>query len=80
MTTKLGISISVLSFLGGIVLLDGCGKKESSEEQPAASAPSAAAPAAAPIDPALEQVISYLGAGSVGTKSVHRQEDLLVTY
>jgi len=58
MTTKLGISISVLSLLGGIVLLDGCGKKESSEEQPAASAPSAAAPATTPIDPATAASIS----------------------
>src|SRR5258706_10467522 len=57
MTTKLGISISVLSLVGGIVLLDGCGKKESSEEQPA-SVPAASAPAATPIDPATAASVS----------------------
>ena len=58
MTKKLGISISVLSLLGGIILLDGCGKKESSEEQPAASTPAATAPATTPIDPATAAGIS----------------------
>ncbi len=57
MTTKLGISISVLSLAGGIILLGGCGKKESSEEQPA-SVPAASAPAAAPIDPATAASVS----------------------
>jgi plastocyanin len=41
----------------GLLLLVGCGKKETAEEQPATPAP-AAAPAAAPIDPATVASIS----------------------
>ena len=40
----------------GLVLLEGCGKKETTEEKPAA--PPAAAPAAAPIDPATAASVS----------------------
>lgn len=41
----------------GLVLLGGCGKKESTEEKPGAPPP-AAAPAAAPIDPATAASVS----------------------
>jgi plastocyanin len=41
--------------LPGLVLLAGCGKKETAEEQPAASTP---APAATPIDPATVATVS----------------------
>lgn len=50
MKTKNSLAIWSLSVLLALVLLAGCGKKESTEEQPAANAP--AAPTAAPIDPA----------------------------
>ena len=57
MKTKTSIAVWAPAALLGLVLLAGCGKKESTEEQPAA--PSAAAPAAAatPIDPATAAVI-----------------------
>ncbi len=58
MTKKLGVAISVLSLLVGVVSLAGCGKKESSEEQPAASSSAPAAPAATPIDPATAASVS----------------------
>jgi plastocyanin len=51
MKKRKSLGICVLSGLLGIILLAGCGKKETTEEQPAAPA-SAATPAAAPIDPA----------------------------
>ena len=57
MKTKTSISIWGLAAVLGLVLLAGCGKKESTEEQPAAT-PSAAAPAATPIDPATAASIS----------------------
>jgi PBP1b-binding outer membrane lipoprotein LpoB len=50
MKTKKSLAIWSLSVLLGVVLLAGCSKKETAEEQPAA--PSPAAPAATPIDPA----------------------------
>src|SRR5882672_4550026 len=50
MKKKQSLAICTLSALLGIVLLAGCGKKESAEQQP--SAPPPAAPTAAPIDPA----------------------------
>jgi plastocyanin len=56
MKTKNSLAIWSLSVLLGLVLLAGCGKKESTEEQPAASAP--AAPTAAPIDPATAASVS----------------------
>jgi plastocyanin len=50
------LAIGSLALLLGAILIVGCGKKESSEEQPA-TAP-AAAPAAAPIDPATAASVS----------------------
>lgn len=50
------LAIGSLSLLLGIVLLAGCGKKETTEEQPAATP--AAAPAATPIDPATAASVS----------------------
>jgi hypothetical protein len=55
MKTKTWMTVCGLPALLGLVLLAGCGKKESAEEQPAA--PSAAAPAATPIDPATAATI-----------------------
>ena len=57
MKTKTSMAVWGSAALLGLVLLAGCGKKESAEEQPAA--PSAAAPAAAatPIDPATVAII-----------------------
>src|SRR5260370_31820591 len=57
MKTKTSIAVWSLPTLLGLVLLAGCGKKESMEEQPAAT-PSAAAPAATPIDPATAASVS----------------------
>ncbi len=57
MKTKTSIAVWSLPTLLGLVLLAGCGKKESTEEQPAAT-PSAAAPAATPIDPATAASVS----------------------
>src|SRR5271167_2601908 len=57
MKKKTSVTVCGLSALLGFVLLAGCGKKETVEEQPAA--PSAAAtPAATPIDPATAASIS----------------------
>jgi plastocyanin len=55
MKTKKWIAICVLPSL---VMLAGCGKKESAEEQPAAPAASAPASAATPIDPATVASVS----------------------
>ncbi len=57
MKTNTSIAVWGSAGLLGLVLLAGCGKKESAEEQPAA--PSAAAPAAVatPIDPATTAII-----------------------
>jgi plastocyanin len=57
MKTKTRATIWSRSAFLGFVLLAGCGKKEATEEQPAASAP-AAAPAATPIDPATAATVS----------------------
>src|SRR5258708_12873297 len=57
MNTKIWKAILALPTLCGLILLAGCGKKESTEEQPAAT-PSAAAPAATPIDPATTATVS----------------------
>jgi len=56
MKKKQSLAICSLSALLGIVLLAGCGKKESAEQQP--SAPPPAAPTAAPIDPATAASVS----------------------
>ena len=50
MKTEKSLAILSLAVLLGVALLGGCGKKETTEEQPAAPS-SAAAPAATPIDP-----------------------------
>src|SRR6266852_1184949 len=57
MKTKTSITVWSLAALLGVVLLAGCGKKEGTEEQPAAT-PRAAAPAATPIDPATAASVS----------------------
>jgi plastocyanin len=57
MKTKKSQAIWSLSVLLGVVLLAGCGKKETAEEQPSAPSP-AAAPAATPIDPATAASVS----------------------
>jgi plastocyanin len=54
MKIKMFLAVSILP---GLVLLAGCGKKESAEEQPAAPAAAPAA-AATPIDPATAATIS----------------------
>jgi plastocyanin len=56
MKTKKSLAIWSLSVLLGVVLLAGCGKKETAEEQPAAPNP-AAAPTATPIDPATVAIV-----------------------
>ena len=56
MNKKQSVAICSLSAMLGIVLLVGCGKKESAEEQPAASP--TAGPAATPIDPATAASVS----------------------
>jgi plastocyanin len=53
MKTKTSVAIAALL---GLLLLVGCGKKETAEEQPAAPSP-AAAPAATPIDPATAATV-----------------------
>jgi plastocyanin len=58
MTKKLGITISVLSLLAGMVILAGCSKEQPAEEKPSASSSAPAAPAAAPIDPATAASVS----------------------
>src|SRR5260370_8189930 len=55
MKRKKSLAIWSLSVLLGAVLLAGCGKKETAEEQPAAPA---ASPAATPIDPATAASVS----------------------
>jgi len=57
MKTKKSLAIWSLSALLGVVLLAGCGKKETAEEQPAAPA-APAGPAAAPVDPATAASVS----------------------
>src|ERR1700747_1596701 len=57
MKSKNSLAVGCLSVLLGVVLLAGCGKKETAEEQPAAPSP-AAAPAATPIDPATAASLS----------------------
>jgi plastocyanin len=56
MKKKQSLIICSLSALLGIVLLAGCGKKESAEQQP--SAPPPAGPTAAPIDPTTAASVS----------------------
>jgi plastocyanin len=53
---KTKTSVAIVTLLG-LLLLVGCGKKETAEEQPAAPSP-AAAPAATPIDPATAATVS----------------------
>jgi len=55
MKTNKSLVIWSLSVLLGAVLLAGCGKKETAEEQPAAPA---AGPASTPIDPATAATVS----------------------
>src|SRR5260370_22605551 len=57
MKNKSSTAFWSLSASLGLVLLAGCGKKETAEEQPAAPAP-AAAPASAPIDAAAAATVS----------------------
>jgi plastocyanin len=57
MKNKTWAGIWGLSAVFGLLLLVGCGKKETTEEQPAAPAP-AAAPASTPIDPATAATVS----------------------
>jgi plastocyanin len=58
MKTKTSVTIWGLSAFLSFLLLAGCGKKEATEEQPAAPAASAPAPAATPIDPATAASVS----------------------
>ena len=58
MRRKSAISFCGLPVLLGLALLAGCGKKESTETQPAPPAPSAPAAAATPIDPATAATVS----------------------
>jgi plastocyanin len=55
MKTKKWLAICILP---GLVLMAGCGKKETAEEQPAAPAAAAPAPAVTPIDPATTASVS----------------------
>jgi plastocyanin len=57
MKTKKSLAIMSLSVSLGVVLLAGCGKKETAEEQSAAPSP-AGAPAATPIDPSTAATVS----------------------
>src|SRR5467141_5161804 len=57
MKTNTSIAVWGSAGLLGLVLLAGCGKKESAEEQPAPASPAAPAAAAAPIDPATTAII-----------------------
>lgn len=56
MKTKTWTAILSIPALCGLVFLGGCSKKETAEEQPAATP--AAAPAATPIDPATAATVS----------------------
>ncbi len=56
MKMKIGIAVWGLPAILGLVFLTGCGKKETTEERPAA--PAAVAPAATPIDPATAATVS----------------------
>ncbi|HXJ04953.1 MAG TPA: carboxypeptidase regulatory-like domain-containing protein [Candidatus Acidoferrum sp.] len=55
MKTRKWLAICILP---GLALLAGCGKKESTEEQPASPAAATPAPAATPIDPATAASIT----------------------
>ena len=57
MKTKRSIAIWSLPALLGFVVLAGCGKKDATEEQPAATTAPAGAPAATPIDPATAATV-----------------------
>ncbi len=57
MKTKKLLATWSPAVLLAVILLVGCGKKETAEEQPAAPSP-AAAPAATPIDPATAATVS----------------------
>jgi plastocyanin len=56
MKIKKSPAIASISLLLGAIVLAGCGKKETAEEQPASTP--AAAPAATPIDPATAATVS----------------------
>ncbi len=58
MKKKSSISFCSLPVLLGLVLLAGCGKKETPETKPAAPAAAAPAAAATPIDPATAAAVS----------------------
>jgi plastocyanin len=57
MKTKTWMKVCCMPALLGLALLAGCGKKETAEEQPAASPAAAPAAAATPIDPATVATI-----------------------
>jgi plastocyanin len=57
MKTKTWMKVCFMPALLGLALLAGCGKKETAEEQPAASPAAAPAAAATPIDPATVATI-----------------------
>src|SRR6266849_8769414 len=56
MKMRIGIAVWGLPVFCALVLLAGCGKKETTEERPAA--PAAAGPAATAIDPATAATVS----------------------
>ena len=58
MKNRIWTTNAALATICALVLLAGCGKKESSEEQPAAKTPAAAPAAATPIDPATAATVS----------------------
>jgi plastocyanin len=58
MNQKMWKAILAVPVLFGLLLLAGCGKKESSEEQPAATTATPAATPATPIDPATAASVS----------------------
>jgi plastocyanin len=58
MKKRIWMTNVTLAIACSLLLLAGCGKKESSEEQPAASSPAATPAAATPIDPATAATVS----------------------
>jgi plastocyanin len=58
MKTKTSVAIWGLSALLGLVLLAGCGKKETAEEQPVPASPATTSAPATPIDPATAATVS----------------------
>ena len=58
MKKRIWMTYATLATACSLLWLTGCGKKESSEEQPAASSPAATPAAATPIDPATAATVS----------------------